>query len=56
MTWVDVVVLVGACVIVGSFFAIRFWRKKTGKSKGCGCGCDCSSCSSCPSAKTKKEE
>lgn len=59
MTWVDIVVIAAAVVIVGLFFGVRFWRKKTGRSKGCGCCSDCSSCSYCSSgssAKPQKEE
>ncbi len=56
MTWVDIVVLVFAVATVGSFFGVRLWRKKTGKSRGCGCSCDGSGCSSCPLSRGKKEE
>ncbi len=52
---VDIIILIAAVAIVGSFVAVAIWRKKTGRSKGCGCGCDCGSCSGCPSAKKDQE-
>ena len=56
MTWIDIVVLVLAVAIVGLFFGVRFYRKKTGKYKGCGGCSDCSACSSCNRCTSKKEE
>ena len=49
---IDIIIIIAAVAIVGSFVGIGIWRKKTGRSKGC--GCDCGSCSSCPSAKKDK--
>ena len=53
---VDIIVLIVALAIVGSFVRIAIWRKKTGRSKGFGCGCDCGSCAGCPSAKNDKSK
>ena len=44
MTWVDIVIIVGAVLSVGGTIAASIIRKKKGQS-GCGCGC-----ASCPSA------
>ena len=55
MSPIDIIIIIAAVAIVGSFVGIAIWRKKTGRSKGCGCGCDCGSCSGCPSAKQDKE-
>ena len=52
---IDIIILIAAVAIVGSFVGIGIWRKKTDRSKGCGCGCDCGSCSGCPSAKKDKQ-
>lgn len=59
MTPIDIIIIVSAAAIVGSFVGVAIWRKKTGKSKGCGycdyCDCACSSCSACPSKKENKK-
>ncbi len=54
---IDIIIIVSAVAIVGSFVGVAIWRKKTGRSKGCGfgCDCDCSRCSACPSKKENKQ-
>ena len=44
MTWIDVLIIVGAVLAVGGTVAASIIRKKKGQT-GCGCGC-----ASCPSA------
>ena len=56
MTWIDVLIIIGAVLIVGGTIAASIVRKKKGQT-GCGCGCaSCPSAGACSMAKKQAQE
>ncbi|MBQ3115581.1 MAG: FeoB-associated Cys-rich membrane protein [Clostridia bacterium] len=55
MTLLEILVIVGCCLIVGGVVTLSIINKKKGKTS-CGCGCDCSKCSACCNKKVRDEK
>lgn len=48
MTLLEILVIIGCCLIVGGVTAMSIINKKKGKTScGCGCSCNCSTCTAC---------
>lgn len=50
MTLLEILVIIGCCLIVGGVITISIINKRKGKTS---CGCDCANCSSCSACKSK---
>lgn len=51
---IEILVIIGAALVVALVIGVAVWRRATGKKSGC--GCDCSHCAGCCSSGKKKND
>lgn len=53
---IDIILIIGAVLIIGGIIAYLIISKRKGKNVGCGCGCSgCPNASACGGGKAEKE-
>lgn len=53
---IEILVIIGAALVVALVIGVAVWRRATGRKSDCGCGCDCSHCAGCRSSEKKKND